>query len=81
MVTLIRGSTAARDKALLVENRSPIRAENANLYYLYPETKVYHTHAYVSGKRYGLRAPLKYFKGPPLAPAYARGGCGSLARC
>ena len=27
MVTLIRGSTAARDKALLIENRSPIRAE------------------------------------------------------
>ena len=27
MVTLIRGSTAARDKALLVENRSPTRAE------------------------------------------------------
>ena len=27
MVTLIRGSTAARDKALLVENRSPARAE------------------------------------------------------
>ena len=27
LVTLIRGSTAVRDKALLVENRSPARAE------------------------------------------------------
>ena len=27
MITLIRGSTAARDKALLVEHRSPVRAE------------------------------------------------------